>query len=499
MTKKTIQELPDGQAVISSLAVVAFDQPDQSTTQKTSIRPNPPRQVNITSQAQLEVEFGINIEIPDGIAITVSIDDSFVLTKPIKVGDGSSLKLIGSTTGNQITYVGVGAMIQLTNPANPCFVVLLETITLIGPATNSVFDVKGTAIFVIQDVFVVNFDSIGTVDFPQMRIIGLNPQLTRAGLIVKGVLVFTSTSCLIQPSAAHEMTFYSFIQTNPITTSVTRMVFAGATSDDSLIFYDPNSPPSTSMIITECTRGAGNLFQPGTEIAATANAASGSDTQFNITAHNLKVGQVVVLKDFGIGGYNGTFVVTAVNDANSVDIEVGFLGASSGNMDASSLDSTAVQVFADQNQNSPPSMSQAELRQGNPVAFASVVSTFVPFENTIPVAGDFIQDPATERFTVDDETGIITYIGIEPITNSFQYGFSITKSGGGTDAATISLFQNAAQIVKSDKVITLSTTSQSVVFVGLISILPGDTFQLKINSDGVDTVNISNLEIVTKQ
>jgi len=499
MVKKTIGEQTPGEAIRLSSAEVAFEQ--AGVTFKGSIRPNPPRQVNITSQAQLEAEFGENIELPDGIDQTISIDDSFTLTKPIKIGNGS-LKLIGSTTGNIINYTGPGAMIRLVNPANPCFLLLVETLSIFASPTNSLFDVKGSFIFALQDVFPIGFGSIGTLDFPQMRIIGLNPVLTRTGLIIKCLTIFTSTSCFITPNAEHEMTFYSFIQGNPITTSVTRMVFAGATSDDSLIFYDPNSPLTTSMIITECTRGGGNLFQLGTEIPATANAASGSGTQFNITAHNLTVGKVVVLKDFTTFPlYNETFVVTAINDPNSVDIEVGFLGVdSTGAMDATSLDSEAVQIFADTNTNSPPSMSQTELRQGNPIVFTSIIGTFVPFQNAIPVVGDFIGDPATERYTINESTGVVTYNGIEPITRIFDFKFNIFKSGGGTVNMVTTLFQNTLQIAKTDKVIALTSTIIPISFRGYLEIQLGDTFQLKGNSsdNAGSTINVSDIRVLAE-
>jgi len=108
MAKKTIPELPDGTTTQTSAAVVAFD--EAGTTFRGTIRPNPTQEINILNQQQLEDELGSDIIIPDATNVTIVIDGSFTLTKPIKIGDGSGLHLIFSTIGPQIDWTGAGAM-----------------------------------------------------------------------------------------------------------------------------------------------------------------------------------------------------------------------------------------------------------------------------------------------------------------------------------------------------------------------------------------------------
>jgi len=89
----SVAGLTDGTPTILSSAQIVFEQGGSKF--RTSFIPNPIRQVNVINQAQLESEFGTDIEIPNGDEITISINDSFTMTKPFKIGLGSSLEITG--------------------------------------------------------------------------------------------------------------------------------------------------------------------------------------------------------------------------------------------------------------------------------------------------------------------------------------------------------------------------------------------------------------------
>lgn len=53
-----------------------------------------------------------------------------------------------------------------------------------------------------------------------------------------------------------------------------------------------------------------------------ATQISGVEVQYQITAHGLKVGDVVVMSGFTPAAYNGTFVVKSVTDANNFRVDL---------------------------------------------------------------------------------------------------------------------------------------------------------------------------------
>lgn len=219
-------------------------------------------------------------------------------------------------------------------------------------------------------------------------------------------------------------------------------------------------------------------------------------------AHALKVGSIVQLDNFSELSYNGTFIVTAVS-GKDFDVLLTFNGTDSGTTRNISLDQKDNRVTSRNNPGEEQSMAQAEGRTDSTIDLVPTISTFVPVVDDTPVAGDFIQDTATERFTVDLSTGLITYTGISPLTSTISFGMTLIKSsGGGTDTATISLFQNSIEQTKTNQITgTYSTSaSQSVAYPGgLFTINPGDTFQLFISTSSVDPITVSGLTVLISQ
>ena len=86
-------------------------------TFKATTRPNPPLQINIQSEAQLETAL-TDLVVPTGTNVTISVDASFTLDKPIKVGLGSGLEIFAPTLGTTITYTG-SIQCRLRSPTKP--------------------------------------------------------------------------------------------------------------------------------------------------------------------------------------------------------------------------------------------------------------------------------------------------------------------------------------------------------------------------------------------
>jgi hypothetical protein len=481
----TIDDLVDIGNTQQDDALAAVQQ--NGITFKARERPNPPRQKNITSQAQLEQLFGVNIEIPDGESWLISVDESFTLTKPIKLGLGSSLRIVGTVANVNITYSGpdLEGMFQNTNPANLIDSFDMRLIGVISDTNaNNLFDLRGTSFFFINTAQITDFADIGTVEMPLIEIQSLGMISNSNGFKIINPTALSIRVVVVNQSAfSTQLTAFSFIQANPTLVILDDIRGLGFSVDDSLIFFDPNAPTGAAFVTTNATKDAGSLFQPGADIAATANAASSpisGGTQFNITGHNLTQNQIVVLKGFtGFPAYNGTFKVLSTNGANSVDIDVPFVGVdATGDMSAKSLDSKDPLVSAFNNPGEPDSMSHAEARSNGTLVVTGAQNTRVPVEDITPVSGDWIQDLSTERFTVDPITGIATYNGTEDKTLLIQYQLTAMPNSGGAQVLNFDISINLVQQIKSLITINTATTDIGQYIGGLFVLSPGDTVQL---------------------
>lgn len=508
MVKKAISELDDILLTQESSAVVPIEQ--NGATFKASVRPNPPRQVNVQSQAQLESEFGANIQIPDGEAVVIVADDSFALTKPIKIGDGSSLEFYASTPNTLITYSGTGAMFQNDNPANPINTLNIHDINFLAdiPATKTLVDIIGASFFFITRCSISDFDELGTVESPSRIGIEFTGAFnTNKGLIVKNPGLVNINAAEIQnPSPSVGVTFISFILDSAASVTINALTARGFGTGDSLLFMDSNSPVGTGYVINGSSVNAGDFYQQGSSVTITVVANNGSGKiRCTATSHGLVDSQVATLGGFATQTtYNKTAKITFV-DANTFDVEdIDFIADDdTGSVDGSSIDQKDNRVTARNNPGQPQSMAQAEGRTDTTIDFIPVDLVYNDMIDTVPTAGDFIEDVATERFSVDDQTGIITYTGVNPLSATISYDVTIMKSGGGgTSAAMISLFKDTIQQTKTEQQSTgySTTISATVSFSGgLFIINPGDTFQLKVNPESADPITSSQQKILISQ
>jgi len=98
----SIAGLTNGQTTILSSSIVTFEQGGSKF--KASFVPNASTVLNISNQPQLEAELGTDLEIANGINVTINVLESFTLTKPFKIGLASSVKIVGVTLRREILY-----------------------------------------------------------------------------------------------------------------------------------------------------------------------------------------------------------------------------------------------------------------------------------------------------------------------------------------------------------------------------------------------------------
>jgi hypothetical protein len=457
LAKKPISELdPIGDNQLSS-ALVEIEQDDQFYN--APVVPNSPRQINILSQGQLEAQFGTDIEIPDGESYLLSIQESFTLPKPIKLGEGSSLRIEGQVSSITITYTGAGAMFQNTDPTKLIGSFDIRQIAIVGDFTNTAFDLIGTSFFFINTIQIIGFDNIGVIDMLLVEINSLGIFVCIQGLIIKDASAVSINVVFSDQTGLGDtgMTLFSFIQSVPALI-ILDDIRAINSADESIVFFDPNAPVDTFFVITNATKTLGNLFQPGADIPAEADfGAPGSPTtEFHIIAHNIVKGQVVVLKNFiNELAYNGTFIAFDPFSINFVDILVLFtIFDNSGTMSAKSLDSTDVLVFAFNNPGEPDSMLTAESGYEDSGAANTIINTagtpevivnanfafsnLEGFKEGIVNEGQVVAlDLATRRYAVNysgsmSKGGNAAIMGLVLLKNSAQVGFNPPRSPSGT-------------------------------------------------------------------
>lgn len=500
MTKKTISELDDIGTNQEPGAVVAIEQ--NGATFKGPVRPNPPEQLNVTSQAQLETAFGIDIEIPDNTTVVIVLDEGFNLSKPIKFGDGCNVEIYGSTPNTILNIIGAfGAVFQNTNPSDVAQELNFHNFKVIGSTGNILFDLKVTAVVKMRDMEIIDIDDLGILEAGAIGFDTLFFVDVIKGLIIKNPQIVRLSTTAIQNFSSPVFTFLSFILENPGTIILDGITAFGFSTGDELLFLDPNAPAGSNFIIEKSSVDGGDFYQQGVSEAITVVADNGSGKiRCTAAAHGLKDGQVAVLHEFLVQTqYNGTFQITVI-DANTFDVEdVDFVADDQGGVIEASLDQKDNRVNAKSNPGQPDSMFLAEGRGVGTILVDSIQNTLVPIVDITPVSGDFIQDVATERFTVDTTTGIITYTGLEPITVLVSYELNTEKSGGADQNLIISLEINGTPQTKSD--LNLLATAAPGTFGTsnrkIYAIVTGNTFQLFLNNttNGTDT-NVTKLSLV---
>lgn len=158
------------------------------------------------------------------------------------------------------------------------------------------------------------------------------------------------------------------------------------------------------------------------------------------------------------------------------------------------LDETDPQVIAQNNGARKNSQTIAESRSNLTLEIDGSGGIDVPIIDITPVAGDWIEDSATERFSVDTTTGLITYNGLNPVTAMISYSLSAAQTSGGAQTILFDLHINGIEQIKSEIIIVTAGVGSPVSSAyngGNFLISPGDTFQLFKDN----TTNTNNTDV----
>jgi len=458
---------------------------------------------HVKNQTELEAFLGADLIIPDSTNITVIIDESFTSTKPFKKQAGSSLLLYSQSSNVVLTYTGTGALIQMDNPGVDIGNrTQIDNIILSGNFTNNAFAIEDTSFFTIDLSVLIQFAKVGflkgmSVIWDKSAVIG---NLASLDFINNPFVILNAAPD--NTGVPVPLTIFNFISDVETDVIILNSRYISDTADE-FLFFDPNSPSTSSYTVKDSgsiTTIQESLFQKGVDEAVTAVADNGSGKlRCTSVGHTQVNNTYAVLSGFSESTYNKTALITVI-DTDTFDVDdIAFVANDSGNVNRSSLDSTEPRVLARDNPDQKDSMFLAEGRTAGTIEVDSILNTPVAIVDITPVSGDFIEDAGTERFTVNLTTGIITYIGLQPITALISYELNAEKVSGADQNLVISLDKNGVPQTKSDVNLTApafpgaSVSSNRKIY----EIVDGDTFQLFLNNT-VNSTNtfITNLDLV---
>ena len=515
MVDLTITQLPDGSATQTNAAEIAFE--EAGVTSKTTVVPNAPRQFNILNQAQLEAEFGSNLEIPDGEFVALNVMESFTLTTGFKLGLDSRIRIRTAVNGVNITFTGAGALFTNVVSTDGTGTIDVADVNFFATSpTASLFDLFTIGFTVFNSTTIFNFNSLGTINasgpFGSMVFDGVFFLNYNTGLVVENMtdVNINNVTFVNQVPITPETTGLTLLS-GVISVSINNLNAPTLGAGDAMLFIDPNATIANSYNITFSEpSAAGDFYQQGTDItvnAAVIGSSGGGFTNFTTAvSHGLEVGQAIVNTGFTDPAYNGTFIVVSVDTPQTgtvYEVEALFTLTGSGTMSEQSLEGDSIFVNAISNPGRKDSLAAAESDSTTDILVDVVTQdVFVPIEKAVPVSGDFDSDPATERFTIDLSTGLITYIGVEPLTGIISFQCRLIKVSGGDPDITVSLFKNSVQIAKTDITVTAPVDPGGIAIYtgGLFDIATNDTFQLFLsNTTNDNDITVSDLTLTIRE
>jgi hypothetical protein len=446
MAEITIDQLLNGELLRKRTAVAPFNQ--DGVTFKGSIPLQPPDLIYALDQAQLELELGSNIEILDGDNIGVVIGKSFTLTKPFKIGLGSTLQIFSPVPNTVLTYTGAGALFQNLNPINAIFNIVSSRITLAGNGTNSVFDILGTNIIEVDYTIFAAFDSLGTIDIPFYRFRDCAFAFLNNGLITRNTLGGAIINSAGNQSTATGLTLLTVITGNfPPNITINTLRTFGYSAGDSLLDFGKCSPDGSIFTVRDSDAQPGDLFKvlPDQATNSMIDFSPGIVEVTSTGPHNLIDGQCVELLGFASSNYNGNFVITTTGASAQFLIAAVFDGDQSGFFNASSRDQTDPQVLAENNEGVDDSMWTAET--GLEIFGAEVSSSSLAQDAFEVITSASWAFSGLERFIegVSNEGQVICN-AVKTRRYSIEYGATIEKSGGGSLDIGIVLLKNGTEI-----------------------------------------------------
>jgi len=342
MVNVTIDQLLDGSDIKDPTAIVAFNQ--GGTTYKGTQHSNSTKLYTINNQTHLESLFGTNLEIPDGVKISLEIRESFTLTKPIKIGLGTVLEIFGATPETTITYLGTSPLFQKTNSVNDIRALLVRGMFFTSDGTQPFCDLKGTSRLFLSSCSVTNFAG-ANIEFPFIKFDILAGVDWTQGWIIHNPSSLIIANSNLQQSITENVTFISIITNVVSVVSIYESFLSSLQTGDALFFFDSNSPAGTSYIVKTTPLTGGDFYQKSRyDVVISSVTALGGFAGFNTaTNHNLKVGDRITHAGFfTVPEYNGVKIVISSSSPTQYTTSDNFIANDSGELLNTTLDILSV-------------------------------------------------------------------------------------------------------------------------------------------------------------
>ena len=311
-----------------------------------------------------------------------------------------------------------------------------------GTGTATLFDIS--AIPDPESIFA--FENFAAFGFSSMGIIRNAPTISST----RGFMIFINSGLIIENCDTCGITDSNFTNINPASTTSINLTITGAATRDIVL----------------------------------------ADVKFNVAHPDQRPFRI----DPSVNNADAITIQTCPDNAVATD----YFDTSSGG-----LDQTNKQIVTFNNGKRANSSEQSESMSNGVIPVTSeIIGVAQPIQKMIPVAGDFVLDSATEGFTMDDSTGIVTYDGRAPITVRVEYALEAVEATSSSQDIDIDLRVNG---ILQSKTMRSMQTSGTGTFVsisylgGFFNIIPGDTFKLyKTNNTNTSDTNIKNQVLLIK-
>ncbi len=516
MTKKTFSELDDGEAQVTADSIIPFEQSGFTLKSKVSTLADGPTVKYINSVDDLPPLVGgfrlleqntvyqINNEIflADDFMVPAGWNGIFRSSHNPRnaifyLGSGSlfnTLNIDGTITAFADSTTSPGVKTTVTTSA-PHGLADGDTININGVPTETVYNNRRLIIsnitastFDIEIVFTAtdtgSFDTgyLGMQFFDisffdafasgtLFNISAIQDPESIFGFINLGVFGFSSLGTIRNaPTISATRGFLLFINSGLI---IENCDTCGIT-DSNFTCINPASTTSINLTITG---------------PATRDIVIG-DVKFNVANPDQRPFRI----DGSVNNADAITIQTCPDNAVATD----YFDTSSGGLDQKNK-----QVITFNNGKRANSVELAEATSvGVIVSPTTTQSVAQAIQNAVPAPGDFALDSTSEGFTMDDETGIVTYDGRAPKKVRIEYSLEVAQSSNPVQNIDVDLRINSILQSKTMRsVVTMGVGAFTPVSYlgGFFNVTPGDTFQLfKTNNTNTTSTDIQNVVLLIK-
>ncbi len=228
------------------------------------------------------------------------------------------------------------------------------------------------------------------------------------------------------------------------------------------------------------------FFNDETGTVTAVADGSGGKIECTATGHNILEGDTVTHDtDFADVNYQGDFVASEVVEEVSYKVVATFGVTDTGTWTNKSLTQKdpRITAFANEKVSVPNSMTLGEAMTDGALDVDGSGGVAVAVVDIAPAPGNWIEDPASERVSVDTTTGLLTYNGLIDIALELRYKVFATPSSGGNQTLEFHLHINGVQQTKTKLLMDTAMDNNGFYVGGIFSFSPNDTVQLfKLNT-----------------